>query len=213
MAIQTKHTEDEHEALARHLDHYNRFVRQLLPNREDLAQAFETYALLPENEDRILELIDGEIVEKVPTNARASQVGGKILSRLDRHLDDNDLKGHITGADGGFMIGTDRYAPDVAYLSADKQARLEGRGYNSVPPDLVVEVETNITKETRATLKKKIANYLNQGIVVWAVYPETEEIKVHAPGKEVVTLGIDDVLTGGDVLPGFSVPLKKIFAV
>lgn len=211
MDIQPKYTVEEFDALTSIRDHYARFVRQLVPHPEDMAREFEAYALLPENEDRILELIDREIVEKVPTNARASEVGAKIIYHIQHHLEINDIDGRVTMADGGFKVGTDRYAPDVAYLPASKQEELEGRGYNSVPPDLVVEIETNLTRESKETLFKKIVNYVNHGIVVWAIYPETEEIKVHVPDKEVVTLGIDDVLDGGDVLPGFHVPVKKIF--
>lgn len=211
MTVQAKPTAEELDAFARHRDHYIRFVRQLLPHPKDMAQAFDTYALLPENEDRILELINGEIVEKVPTNARASQVSGNIVFWIKHYLREQRIKGHVTTADGGFKIGTERYAPDVAYLPAEKQEQLEGKGYNSVPPDLAVEVETNITTDSTDKLRKKTAAYLDHGLTLWVVYPEKEEIKVHAPGKDVVTLGMNDVLDGGDVLPGFSVPVRDIF--
>ena len=44
------------------------------------------------------------------------------------------------------------------------------------------------------------------------VYPEEREIEVFRPGQPTQTLGLDDVLEGEDVLPGFSVALKEIFA-
>jgi hypothetical protein len=32
------------------------------------------------------------------------------------------------------------------------------------------------------------------------------------PGQPILTLGIDDMLTGEDVLPGFQVAVKDLFA-
>jgi hypothetical protein len=35
---------------------------------------------------------------------------------------------------------------------------------------------------------------------------------VYAPGQPKRTININDILDGGDVLPGFSMPLKEIFS-
>lgn len=48
-------------------------------------------------------------------------------------------------------------------------------------------------------------------MMVVDVYPRTRTIAVHCPGVPAVTLTGDDVLDGGDVLPGFSLPLSEIF--
>jgi hypothetical protein len=46
---------------------------------------------------------------------------------------------------------------------------------------------------------------------LWYVYPDDQEIHVHAPGLPVKVLGIKDVLEGGKALPDFKLPLKDIF--
>lgn len=38
------------------------------------------------------------------------------------------------------------------------------------------------------------------------------EVMVHRPGYAVVTLSAIDTLDGGEVLPGFTLPLARLFA-
>ena len=54
-------------------------------------------------------------------------------------------------------------------------------------------------------------NYLLAGTLLWYVYPDEQRIKVYEPGQPAKTLGIDDVLDGGKVLPGFNLAVKDIF--
>jgi hypothetical protein len=36
-------------------------------------------------------------------------------------------------------------------------------------------------------------------------------VSIFKPGQTVIVLGINDLLDGGDLLPGFSLPLSKVF--
>jgi hypothetical protein len=45
----------------------------------------------------------------------------------------------------------------------------------------------------------------------WIVYPQRQEIEVSTAPDVHRTLGRDDVLDGGNVLPGFSVKVADIF--
>jgi hypothetical protein len=42
-------------------------------------------------------------------------------------------------------------------------------------------------------------------------YPEPRQVKVHVPGQPPKTLGVDEKLDGGDVLPGFTLLIRDIF--
>src|SRR5581483_133070 len=81
--------------------------------RPKLYRSNEFLALesLPENAGRILELVNGEIVEKLPSfkpSKLTMRIGHFLLSFAD------DL-GHVTGADGGYVMSeTDVFNPDVA---------------------------------------------------------------------------------------------------
>jgi Uma2 family endonuclease len=173
-------------------------------------EEFDIFAELPENRDKILEYIGGEVVE-VPSNAFASETGSTILGELYVFLRGKDL-GHLTGEAGGYMVSGERYAPDVAFVSKAKQPQLAKRGYNPIPPDLAVEVDFPSTYETQRDLRTKVVNYLAAGTQVWLVLPERKEVEVYVPGQPRKLLTINDSLDGGVLLPGFTLPLKTIFA-
>ena len=78
-------------------------------------ETFDEYALLPENRHRLLELIGGELVEVV-ASPKSSNVGADILTYINSFVLEHDL-GHITGADGGYRVGQERYIPDVGFIS------------------------------------------------------------------------------------------------
>lgn len=173
-------------------------------------EQFENYINRPENYDTMFEYIAGEAVEKLP-NAYLSSIAVKISFYISLHLRQNKIDGHVTGEHGGYQIGGERYAPDVAYMPASKQAELDKSGYNSVPPDLAVEVLSSDRKEELSQLRIKITNYLFVGTTVWVVKSDEQQIEVHQSGQPVTIYRAGDTLDGGDVLPNFKMPLADIF--
>lgn len=173
-------------------------------------EEFDRLAALPENEDVILEYVNGEIIE-VPSNPTASKVSQIISGEFYIYNRERDL-GHITGEAGGYMVNGERYAPDVAFVSKAKQPQLATSGYNPNPPDLAVEVDFPSSARTGQTLRIKIANYMRAGTVVWVVTPELRTVEVWMPDQAPKLLTEDDTLDGGEVLPGFMLSVKTIFA-
>ena len=47
--------------------------------------------------------------------------------------------------------------------------------------------------------------------LVWVLWPETKMIEIHRPGESVVTLRENDALTGMDIIPQFTCPVRDIF--
>jgi hypothetical protein len=43
------------------------------------------------------------------------------------------------------------------------------------------------------------------------VFPERKEVDVYVKGVFVKTAALDDTLDGADVLPGFTLPVRRIF--
>ena len=169
---------------------------------------FDAFVLRPENVERHFEYIGEEVLEVV-SNELSSRIGAKFTRYLDEYLDDNDI-GHVTGADGGYHVQSERYIPDAAFISYDKLPQLRyDRGYIPVAPDLAVEVKSYTDSVSKMTIKT--ANYLAAGTTVWLVDPEEQEVYIMQPGQAVQTLTLNDTLDGGGVLPGFSVPVAKFF--
>ena len=169
---------------------------------------FDRFALLPENHNRLFEFIAGEVVEVV-SNPLSSNIAMMMGVFVGGFVLQHNL-GHVTGADGGYMVGGERYIPDVGFISYQRQRILAHvDGYNPLPPDLAVEVLSPGNLDV--DMDVKIANYLASGTVVWRVKPVEQQIAVFVPDTSVKILGINDILEGGSVFPGFKLPLKDIF--
>jgi len=173
------------------------------------AKEFEQLALLPQNRDARLELINGEVVTLV-SNQDSSRLAAQVLILIGAYLSKNPI-GFVTGADGGYQVGSDRYIPDVGYMSKTRQPVASDEPYNSLPPDLAVEVVS--PSDDIGDALAKVNNYLLAGTVVWVFFPKKREIGVFIPGQPSKTLGVNDTLDGGAVLPGFAAPVRDIFGV
>jgi Uma2 family endonuclease len=171
------------------------------------AKDFDEWALLPENVEENYEFISGEIVAVV-SNSYDSQVAALILVQILVYVRKKSL-GWVTGADGGYQVGEERYIPDVGFLSVKRQPEPPRESYISMAPDLAVEVVS--PTDSALNLRVKVANYLLAGSNVWMVDPDAKTVEVYQPGKTALILGADDTIPGGDALPGFSLPVTDIF--
>lgn len=173
------------------------------------AQEFDRVAALPENRDRRLELIAGEIIEVV-SNSYSSRIAAAIVGELRAFTKPRRLGG-VTGADGGYVVAGERYIPDAAFISAERQPEGSHEAYNPLAPDLAVEVLS--PGDEQATLRRKLTNYLYAGTTVWVIDPEARTVEVHSPGQPLQVIHAAGILSGEPVLPGFSLPLADIFDV
>lgn len=171
-------------------------------------EQFDAFVDLPQNSDKLFEYIGGMVFE-VPSNPFASKISQIISGELYIYLKQHNL-GHLTGEAGGYIVAGERYAPDVAFISYEKQTELVRQGYNPNPPDLAVEVVSNESAAESEKLTIKLGNYLAVGTIVWIVRPNLKYIEVHHPGRPVQILREDDVLDGGDLLPGFQLKISDI---
>jgi Uma2 family endonuclease len=169
---------------------------------------FEPLALRPENAGKRLELIEGEIVEVV-SNSYSSLVAANIIFFIQLYLRQGGMRGYVTGADGGYRVGDEAYIPDVGFISHARQPAPSHDTYNPHAPDLVVEVLSPTDKPDDVRIK--VIHYLAAGTTVWLVVPESKHVEVYTPAPVVKRIGLNGVIDGGDVLPGFSLAVKDIF--
>jgi len=77
-------------------------------------------------------------------------------------------------------------------------------------PDLAVEVLS--PSDRMADALAKVAMYLQAGTpLVWLVNPVTRTVVDFRAEMDPLTLSESDTLDGGDILPGFRVPVAEIF--
>jgi len=171
------------------------------------AQDFDEYVALPENADLRFEFIDGEIID-VPSNAFSSEIAILIAAALLAFVRPRKL-GRITGEGAGYIVAGRRLSPDVAFVAAARQDQLAPEGYNPIAPDLVVEVISPTDREP--AIRRKLAIYAEAGVQVWLVRPRRKTVEIYAPDQPVEIIGVDDVIDGGDVLPGFKMAVRDMF--
>ena len=173
---------------------------------------FDEWVYLPENINTHYEYIGGEAIQVVSNN-KSSHIAIEVAFLIKDYLRKNKLSGLVTGSDGGYIIGAQRYIPDVAYTSSQKAPYALDAGYSPIAPDLVVEVISNPANSAQMNdLIIKVPNYLAVGIVVWVIDPDAEQVLVYEPQQAVKIMSEEMTLTGGSVLPNFAVSVADLFA-
>ena len=159
------------------------------------------------------ELIRGVLRETVSVGRVHARIAIRIGGEFDRHVRRNRL-GQVGGSDGGVLIERNPDTvrePDVYFVSAERlPLDDQSDGYLEVVPELVVEIVS--PNDAQQDVREKIEMWLEHGVsMALEVRPATRTIVIHRPGAPAVALTSNDVLDGGDVLPGFSLPLSEIF--
>ena len=172
-------------------------------------EEFEAIADATENAERLLELINGEIVEKVPTQLHGQcviNVGSEFnlyarkirLGRVGtevRHRKPNDNR--------------NARMPDVSFTIRRDNEPMVTKGSVMRMPDVAVEIKS--PDDDLKALREKIRYYLQNGTrLAWLVIPEKQEVEVYTSQYEGVLIETD-TLEGGDVLPGFKMAVRDVF--
>ena len=162
-------------------------------------------------EDRLCELVEGVLVEKVMGYTEAL-LAAWITTPLNNFVQPRNL-GLVTGADGTVELMPDLVRiPDVAFTSWD---RMPGRRRPTQPvprlvPDLAVEVLSR--SNTPGEMDTKRDEYFTAGVsVVWEIDPVARTVTVYTSRTQSQTLHVGDALDGAPVLPGFALPLAQFF--
>jgi Uma2 family endonuclease len=158
------------------------------------------------------ELIDGELVPVTPAGFESSSLGHRIGRIVGNYVDAHGL-GAMTGADGGYVLFPDRATirvPDVAFIREDRlPPESERSRFPRLAPDLAIEVLS--PSDSTSEVVAKVEMYQEAGIpLIWLVDPKKRTITVIASGVPTVTLKQEDTITGGDVLPGFSIRVAEL---
>lgn len=161
---------------------------------------------------RLCELVDGTLVEKA-MGWQESMLAGVLLHWLSTYLDENPI-GVATGADGLTLLfdGTVR-GPDVAFVAWD---RLPGGKIPSEPiphlvPNFVIEVLS--VSNTYSEMSRKRREYFQAGVqLLWLVDPLERAVAVYDSIVHFETCQAGEVLSGGSVLPDWTVDTGKLFA-
>lgn len=165
----------------------------------------EEFLLMPDAADGTKqELVRGEIVTMPPPDGLHGVCCVKVVRRVGNYVDEHGL-GTVACNDTGIITerGPDSVrGPDVSYWSRERLTEIPV-GYVEAAPDLVVEVlsPSNTSKKIRTELEE----YFTKGVrMVWVVSPEDRTVTVYRTRDEGRLLHESAMLSGEDVLAGFS---------
>lgn len=184
-------------------------MRQADPKQLYSLAEFEVILHKPGNANRLLELIHGEIVEKMPTQQHgliALNIGSALTGYAREYKNGRpgvEVRHQATGDDRNSRL------PDVSFTRADVPIVEQGSVENM--PDLAIEIKS--PSDTIKEMRETAAYYLANGSrLVWLVYPDYRIVEVYRPDADVEILDEEQTLSGHDVLPDFELAVADVFA-
>ncbi len=184
--------------------------------RRDLDRTYtiDEYMRLAESGERY-ELVNGRLSPMSPTSSDHGDIGALLTIYLGQHVLRHGL-GRVYAAETAFVLDAetrDVRAADVAFVAASRVSDIIGSDPIPFPPDLVVEVIS--PSDWLTEVRKKARAYQRTGIpLVWVVNPRPRHrtVQVYHPADlRATTLGVDDLLDGEDIVPGFTLPIRTLF--
>jgi Uma2 family endonuclease len=161
--------------------------------------------------NRICELIDGTLVEKTMASLE-SALAAALIHFLYLYADTRTL-GMVLAPDGMLKILSGQIrVPDVSFI---RWERFPGRRPFKTPifpvaPDLAVEILSK--NNTAEEMDRKLHDYFTAGVrLVWYIEPATRTARAYTGVDQWSEVGVGDSLVGGEVLPGFALPLGQLF--
>ncbi|MBC6472745.1 MAG: Uma2 family endonuclease [Hormoscilla sp. GM102CHS1] len=164
--------------------------------------------------DYKMELVDGKIIIMRLSDYLSEEIIARLITFLNIWILPRKL-GRVTGSSAGFRLPDGNLrGPDVSFVPAEKM-RQSPRSFAEIVPDLMFEVRSS-TDNVRPLLQK-IQRFIELGTQVGIfVAPKNLTVTVYRPTAEPILLKDDDLkdddlLTIPEFLPGWELPIDKIW--
>ena len=162
--------------------------------------------------DNLFEVIDGVEVEKPEGNRESMTICSRLSGEILVYAKPKGLGETYVEALIHLSPIRDR-RPSFTYVSYEtwprNQSLLTENAWEIVP-ELCVEVIRPLS--LAVDIEDRLEEYFEAGVKqVWVVYPRNALVKVYRTLRKHTLLGLEDTLTGGELLPGFELPLKELF--
>ena len=155
----------------------------------------------------------GEVIVMAPTGSETGNYNFELNTDLGTWNRQQKM-GKAFDSSAGFRLpnGAIR-SPDLAWIAQERWEQLspeQRRQFAPICPDFVLELVS--PADDLATVQAKMREYLENGCRLgWLVNPETRSVTIYRPNVAPEIVTFDVVLSGEDVLPGFTVDLRHIF--
>lgn len=157
------------------------------------------------------ELVNGTLVAKT-MGFYESHVAMILAYFIQSYLMENPI-GLIAGEDGPYLLlPRNVRKPDVSVITFARLPRgtLPPDAICPIAPDLAAEVLSRGNSVAEMELKRK--QYFGSGVrLVWEINPQTKSARAYTAADQFQDIPCEGVLRGGEVLPGFELPLIRLF--
>ncbi|MBN1965698.1 MAG: Uma2 family endonuclease [Anaerolineae bacterium] len=175
-------------------------------------------------DEQPVEVVDGEFVIISPPTEPHAHLSNELYFKIRTYLEQHPLGRAYADSVPYILDGDPRTdwvrnsrVPDVSFVSQERLAAHRARfgdaeGPLRLAPDLAVEVISQ--GDSFSDVMEKVRDYLRFGVrLVWLVDRHKHVVYVYTPDDPAghVLTG-DDTLTGEDVLPGWQLPVRDLFA-
>jgi Uma2 family endonuclease len=169
--------------------------------------------LMPDDGHRY-ELVHGQLKRSSPLGHQQGRIAARITVSLFEYVSTHKL-GEVYAAMTGFHLAANPdhvRGADAAFVRRERaQAVGEVAGFWPGAPDLAVEVVA--PTDTFADVEEKVLDWFKYGTrLVIAISPRQRTVMVCRSLKDVRMLAEGDVLDAGDVIPGWSMSVRELFA-
>jgi len=165
------------------------------------------------------ELLEGRVLRMPPPGTDHGNLEARLSRRLGNYVEEHALGETYVGEGGWDLTRPGEPAEtvlgaDIAFVRAERlplPPPRRGAAYRPVAPDLVVEIAS--PSQYNPEMGDKALVWLDRGVrLVWVVWPERRTVDVWTGGATTPhTLHAADYLDGGDIVPGFRLPLTAIW--
>jgi Uma2 family endonuclease len=172
--------------------------------------SWEAFEQLPDD-GMHREIVEGEVITLPPPKYGHGVVAKKIRKALEAV---EDKAGCDAYQEMGYKLSDNPATwlqPDVSFIRKERTLTIPEDGYLHGAPELAVEVIS--LSESAADVDRKVELFLEHGsLAVWVVYPRTKKVRVYLADGTAFSRGVADKLTLHELLPGWELPVSKLFA-
>jgi Uma2 family endonuclease len=181
---------------------------------EQAASELAAEEAVSKSPDALYEIVNGEYTELPSMSTSATVIASRLVIQLGAFANARQLGEVVAQPLFPMAPGTKtRRRPDVAFVSYarwPKDRPLPHTDPWPVAPELAIEVvsPTDFAEE----LFTKVAEYFQVGVLqVWVILPKPGLVQIYQSLTKITGLTRADELDGGDILPGFRLPLASVF--
>lgn len=155
---------------------------------------------------------DGSLVIMPPVGGISGNREAKAVAYLLNYVESQDL-GKVFGPSTGFKLANCAIrSPDAAFIAKGRLPENwdEGEdGFINIAPDFVIEIRSKT--DSLDMLKEKMREYIDNGVKLgWLFDRKNQQAFVYRADQSVTEYPVTAILSGEDIVPGFSLPAKSL---